>query len=65
MDGSLSSDNKFISRLNSSLVDDMTTITDTVFTTYYCMETGSRKELKKKSYNGEVKFKLRLEMFLC
>lgn len=42
MDASLSSDNKFISRLGSSLVDDMMTIIDIVFTTYYWRQAAAR-----------------------
>ena len=46
MDASLSSVNKFISRLGSSLVDDRMTIVDIVFTTYYWRQ-AAEKELKK------------------
>ena len=46
MDDSLSSNNKFISRLSSSLVDDLMTITDSVFTRFYCRQAATRS-LKK------------------
>lgn len=42
MDASLSSDNKFISRLGSSLVDDRMTIINIVFTTYYWRQAAAR-----------------------
>ena len=42
MDASLSSVNKFISRLCSSLVDDRMTIVDIVFTTYYWRQAAAR-----------------------
>ena len=42
MDASLSSVNKFISRLCSSLVDDGMTIVDIVFITYYWRQAAAR-----------------------
>ena len=46
MDASLSSDNKFISRLGNSLVDDRMTIIDIVFTAYYWRQAAARSTKK-------------------